>query len=51
LRSALSSSLPSYMLPARWEAMDALPKNVNGKIDRRRLRELFSDSEATMADA
>jgi amino acid adenylation domain-containing protein len=42
LRARLSSSLPSYMLPSRWMAMSPLPKNVNGKIDRRRLREQFS---------
>jgi amino acid adenylation domain-containing protein len=42
LRAQLSSSLPSYMLPSRWKSMGALPKNVNGKIDRRRVRELFS---------
>lgn len=42
LRAGLSASLPSYMLPSRWKSMSALPKNVNGKIDRRRLRELFS---------
>ncbi len=51
LRSALSSSLPSYMLPSRWEAMETLPKNVNGKIDRRRLREGFSESEGTTIGA
>jgi len=46
LRRALSSLLPSYMLPSRWESMSELPKNVNGKIDRRRLRELFSAERA-----
>jgi amino acid adenylation domain-containing protein len=44
LRTALSSLLPTYMLPSRWSEMETLPKNVNGKIDRRRLRELFSDT-------
>ena len=41
LRSQLGASLPSYMLPSRWKSLSVLPKNVNGKIDRRRLRELF----------
>jgi amino acid adenylation domain-containing protein len=41
LRSALARSLPAYMLPSRWRALDALPKNANGKIDRRALRESF----------
>jgi acyl-coenzyme A synthetase/AMP-(fatty) acid ligase len=35
------------MLPSRWHVLDVLPKNVNGKIDRRRLREHF---EAEAAD-
>jgi amino acid adenylation domain-containing protein len=40
LRAAAGTVLPAYMLPSHWLPMDALPKNVNGKIDRRRLREL-----------
>jgi amino acid adenylation domain-containing protein len=47
LRAQLSSLLPSYMLPSRWKSLSSLPKNVNGKIDRRQLRELFS-AEAEM---
>jgi amino acid adenylation domain-containing protein len=43
LRRDLRSSLPSYMLPTRWLGLDELPKNVNGKIDRRRLKELFAE--------
>lgn len=42
LRQALGQALPSYMLPSRWLALDELPKNVNGKIDRRLLREMFA---------
>jgi amino acid adenylation domain-containing protein len=42
LRSALAEVLPSYMLPSRWLALDSLPKNLNGKIDRRELRERFA---------
>lgn len=36
-REALAVSLPAYMLPAHWVALDALPLNANGKVDRRRL--------------
>jgi amino acid adenylation domain-containing protein len=41
LRERLAAVLPAYMLPSRWLRMDTLPKNVNGKIDRRQVRELF----------
>jgi acyl-coenzyme A synthetase/AMP-(fatty) acid ligase len=43
LRSALATMLPSYMLPSRWRSFEALPKNANGKIDRRVLKELFQE--------
>jgi amino acid adenylation domain-containing protein len=41
LRTALHASLPSYMLPSQWLELDALPRNANGKVDRRRLLEEF----------
>ena len=43
LRRALSRRVPAYMLPARWLAFDELPSNANGKIDRRRLQEVFHE--------
>lgn len=43
VRGKLNRLLPAYMLPSRWLRMDQLPKNANGKIDRRRIRELFAD--------
>jgi amino acid adenylation domain-containing protein len=39
LRRELAKSLPPYMLPARWLALERLPKNANGKVDRRRVQE------------
>lgn len=39
LRTALGRRLPAYMLPTRWAVLDSLPKNGNGKIDRRRLQD------------
>ena len=45
LRQELANLLPSYMLPSRWALLDMLPKNVNGKIDRRGLRDLFEARE------
>jgi amino acid adenylation domain-containing protein len=41
LRRELSQVLPAYMLPGHWRECEALPKNVNGKIDRRAIREHF----------
>jgi acyl-coenzyme A synthetase/AMP-(fatty) acid ligase len=41
LRRELQKTLPPYMLPSRWRELDGLPKNVNGKIDRRAIREQF----------
>jgi acyl-coenzyme A synthetase/AMP-(fatty) acid ligase len=40
LREALARVLPTYMLPSRWWAFEELPKTGNGKIDRRKLKEL-----------
>jgi amino acid adenylation domain-containing protein len=41
LRQELSRLLPAYMLPAQWLVLGELPKNTNGKIDRRWLKENF----------
>ncbi len=37
LRSALRERLPDYMLPTAFVVMDAIPLNLNGKVDRPRL--------------
>jgi amino acid adenylation domain-containing protein len=42
LRRRLAAVLPAYMLPSQWKALSALPKNANGKIDRRKIQELFA---------
>jgi amino acid adenylation domain-containing protein len=49
LRKELSRMLPSYMLPAHWLAMESLPKNANGKIDRPKLVEEFKNHETPAA--
>lgn len=45
LQSQLRHILPGYMLPSRWMALDILPINANGKIDRNKLKELFLAEE------
>ena len=50
LRERLRTQLPAYMLPAAWLRLETLPKNVNGKIDRRLIRDLFA-ARAPEADA
>jgi amino acid adenylation domain-containing protein len=39
VRRELAKLLPAYMLPSRWRDYEELPRNANGKIDRRRLKE------------
>ena len=41
LRKDLSKTLPAYMLPACWEAMERLPRNASGKVDRPSLKDHF----------
>ena len=43
LRRDLSARIPAYMLPARWLAFEELPTNANGKVDRRRIKDLFAE--------
>jgi amino acid adenylation domain-containing protein len=50
LRQQLSALVPRYMLPARWQPYDRLPKNPNGKIDRRKIRETFESAFSNNSD-
>jgi amino acid adenylation domain-containing protein len=47
LRRNLSKVLPAYMLPSRWSEFENLPKNINGKIDRRAISERFQEELQT----
>jgi acyl-CoA synthetase (AMP-forming)/AMP-acid ligase II len=40
LRESLQKYLPSYMVPTRFERVDALPRLSSGKVDRKALRNL-----------
>jgi amino acid adenylation domain-containing protein len=51
LRCDLAALIPRYMLPARWKAYGSLPKNGNGKIDRRAIREAFAQMAVDRDDA
>jgi amino acid adenylation domain-containing protein len=42
LRQEISALVPTYMQPAHWMQLASLPKNVNGKIDRKDLQERFT---------
>ncbi|MBL9148758.1 MAG: amino acid adenylation domain-containing protein [Phycisphaerae bacterium] len=50
LRTALLARLPSYMVPSRIGFLDALPRTVGGKIDRKRLPRL-APAPAALGDA
>jgi amino acid adenylation domain-containing protein len=43
VRRELSRLIPSYTLPAHWLVFDQFPRNANGKIDRRRLKDVFEE--------
>lgn len=50
LRDELTKSLVEYMIPRYFVFMDVLPKNVNGKIDRKSLNEPKIDEVASKKD-
>ena len=45
LKGHLAQALPHYMIPARWLALDRMPLNGNGKIDRPQLRKQFHPAQ------
>jgi amino acid adenylation domain-containing protein len=49
IRKELAKVLPAPMLPSRWLAFERLPRNANGKFDRRQLQEAFANHETVAA--
>jgi amino acid adenylation domain-containing protein len=49
VREALRGQVPAYMVPTRWLRLPALPRNANGKIDRRAIAGLFETHAAEAA--
>lgn len=46
----LEKSLPAYLIPSRIQVIAELPRNVNGKIDRRALEETSTEEPAVAVD-
>lgn len=46
IKNKLKELLPEYMIPIMWKEFNVLPKNKNGKIDRRLIRDKFLQDEA-----
>lgn len=42
MRHALATILPRYMVPTSYYRFDRLPRNVNGKLDRRLIRQMLA---------
>ncbi len=41
LREQLSLVIPAYMIPTKFQLLNELPKNANGKLDRNHMKRLF----------
>ncbi len=41
LRDRMLKLIPEYMIPNRWYKVETMPLNLNGKIDRQKLKEMY----------
>ncbi|MCH8494544.1 MAG: amino acid adenylation domain-containing protein [Balneolales bacterium] len=44
LKKRLTDKIPNYMMPQVWQEYEQLPRNGNGKIDRKMLSDRFQES-------
>ncbi len=47
MRASLKNSLPDYMIPAAITTLEVLPKNANGKVDRKSLAQFIRTQGAS----
>jgi len=45
IRNDIKNVLPPYMIPKEIRILDSLPKNSNGKIDKKELKRMFLEKE------
>ena len=50
LRARLAEKLPEYMIPSRFVAVEAMPLNANGKLDRKALEMMDGEELASGTD-
>lgn len=50
LREKLAAHVPSYMVPVYWGAVDSMPMNANGKLDRREMRDFLGSADGNLRD-
>ncbi|WP_020404141.1 amino acid adenylation domain-containing protein [Gracilimonas tropica] len=48
LKSRLEAKIPAYMIPQFWQTYAILPRNSNGKIDRKFISDQFSEKNMSL---